>query len=155
MTDVTWQWSRDPQTDIPVFRLTAWMTVTRRSQGPPWPATRRSAADDGTKFLRVTASYTDAEGVGKTAAECRRLRTWRSRRSRNLAPVFTDEDDRRQPTVSRSTRGKVAEDADAPVTLGAPNVGADRVVATDDVDAETNDGHTLYLLSGADAASFT
>ena len=53
-------------------------------------------ADDNTKFLRVTASYTDAQGSGKTAVGTPINLAGMAQavvRVRNLAPVFTDEDD--------------------------------------------------------------
>ena len=68
---------------------------------------------------------------------------------RNLAPVFTDEDDDTEG-IQVDPR-EVAEDAAADATVGAP------VVATDNADADDtgDDNEIIYRLSGADAASFT
>ena len=50
------------------------------------------AADDG-KYLRVTATYTDGEGSGKTAVGMPATPHAMVQKVRNLAPAFTDEDD--------------------------------------------------------------
>ena len=142
VTDVTWQWERaddaafgtdDNVTDIKDATNAGYTPVT---------------ADD-TKFLRVTASYTDAEGEGKTAVGTPNLAGTAQavQKVRNLAPVFMDEDV--DTDGIQIEPREVAEDAAENGAVGTP------VVATDEADADTNDDNSiLYLLSGADAASF-
>ena len=137
VTDVTWQWSIGDQADgsnaeeIEDATMAGYTPVT---------------ADDR-KYLRVTASYTDAEGSGKTVVEMPATPNVMVQKVRNLAPVFTDEDD--DTDGIQIDPREVAEDAAATDGVGEP------VVATDDADAETGDNdEILYLLGGADAASF-
>ena len=82
VTGVTWQWSKSDAangtyTDIDGATMAGYTPVT---------------ADDG-DFLRVTATYTDAEGSGKTAVGMPTETNVAVVKVRNLAPVFTDEDD--------------------------------------------------------------
>ena len=134
VTDVTWQWSKSntasgTYTDIKDATNAGYTPVV---------------ADD-TTFLRVTATYTDAESSGKTAVG---MPGQAVEKVRNLAPAFTDEDDEDTPGIQVDDR-EVAEDAAAAVAVGAP------VEATDMADADADDNNSIfYLLSGADAASF-
>ena len=136
VTDVTWQWSKSDQangtyTDIEDATMAGYTPVT----------------DDDTEFLRVTASYTDAEGSGKTAVGMPADPNVAVEKVRNLAPVFNDDDD--DTAGIQINPREVMEDAAAAADVGAP------VVATDTADDETGDNNAiLYLLSGADAASF-
>ena len=132
---VTWQWSKadtGPGTysDIDGATMASYTLVV----------------EDLEKFLKATATYTDAQGSGKTVEST--VLTQEVQKVRNLAPVFTDEDeDADGIQVDPRT---VDEDADATDVVGAP------VVATDTVDAERGDDNAIsYRLSGADAASFT
>ena len=139
VTGVTWQWSR---ADNAAFgdgdNVTKIKDATMAGYTPV-------AADDG-KYLRVTATYTDNEGSGKTAVGVPAA-TDPVAKVRNLAPVFTDED--ADTDGIQVDDREVAEDAAAAAPVGAT------VVATDTADADiTDDGDILYLLSGADAASF-
>ena len=143
VTGVTWQWERadaaefgdgDNVTEIEDATMAGYTPV---------------AADDE-KFLRVTATYTDAEGSGKTAVGTPNLAgTAQSvEKVRNLAPVFTDEDD--DTAGLQIDPREVAEDAAAGDDVGDP------VVATDAADADTSDDRSIfYSLSGPDASSFT
>ena len=157
VTDVTWQWSiadnaafgeNDNVTKIKDATMAGYTPVT---------------ADDE-KYLRVTASYTDAQGSGKTVVASptdpnvdvdTEITNVMVEKVRNLAPVFTDEDtdtDGIQINPRAVAEGS-AEDTDVN-TAAAPNTAAP-VVATDTADADgTDDNSILYLLSGADAASF-
>ena len=133
VTGVTWQWSKSEMVDGTYAKI---KDATNAGYTP--------VADDDDKFLRVTASYTDVEGSGKTAdgtpAEM-------VEKVRNLAPVFNDED--ADTAGIQIDPREVAEDAAAAVGVGAP------VVATDEADADdSDDDDILYLLSGAEAASF-
>ena len=142
VTGVTWQWER---ADNDVFTTNA-ADIKDATNAGYTPV----AADDG-KFLRVTASYTDAEGSGKTAVGVPNQAGTAQmvRKVRNLAPVFTDEDTSDDAPGIQVNDRSVAEDAAANGEVGAV------VVATDMADADdTDDGSILYLLSGADAASF-
>ena len=142
VTDVTWQWSRaddaafdtnDNVTDIKDATMAGYTPVT---------------ADDD-KYLRVTATYTDDEGSGKTAVGTPNLAGTAQvvAKVRNLAPVFTDEDD--ETDGIQIDPREVLENALEDASVG------DVVLATDTADADdTDDTAILYLLSGADAASF-
>ena len=96
------------------------VTMPRTSKMPPMAGYTPVTADD-TKFLRVTASYTDAEGSkGRPLLECqtrlgrpkwsRRSATWR----RCLPTRTTDTDG-----IQIDPR-EVAEDADADCQRGSP-----------------------------------
>ena len=87
VTGVTWQWSRE------LIKRTAFgdgdnVTKIKDATNAGYTPV---AADDG-DFLRVTASYTDAEGSGKTAVGMPATPNVMVEKVRNLAPVFTDED---------------------------------------------------------------
>ena len=145
VTGVTWQWSI---ADTAAFGDNDNVTKIKDATNAGYTPV---AADDG-KYLRVTATYTDAQGSGKTAvgepAEA-------VVKVRNLAPAFTDEDTSDDAPGLQINPRKVAEDADdgdkVNVTL---DDGSDTpVAATDTADADDNES-ILYLLGGADAASF-
>ena len=144
VTGVTWQWSIADNAEFgDGDNVTKIKDATNAGYTPV-------TADD-TKFLRVTASYTDVEGSGKTAVGMPNQAGTAQmvQKVRNLAPVFNDEDTNEDAPGIQVNDRSVAEDADAADTVGGP------VVATDTADAETGDnGSILYLLSGADAASF-
>ena len=82
MSGITWQWSRAGSAafgdDDNVMEI---KDATMASYTP-------MAADDG-DYLKVTASYTDAQGPGKTSEKVSGRAV---QRVRNLAPMFTDED---------------------------------------------------------------
>ncbi len=138
VTDVTWQWSRaDADAFSDVDNVTKIKDATNAGYTPV-------DADDE-KFLRVTASYTDAEGSGKTAVGTPNLAA--VSKVRNLAPAFTDEDD--DADGIQIDPREVAEDAAEDDAVGPV------VAATDTADADNSDNEfILYLLSGADATSF-
>ena len=75
---------------------------------------------------------------------------------RNLAPVFNDEDDDTAGIQVKPRQVPENSPAATVVTLGdSANPAEDPVDATDGADAEMGDDNSiLYLLSGADAASF-
>ena len=101
---------------------------------------------DVTRFLRATATYTDAHGPDKSASV---ISAQAVASARNLAPVFTDEDTETDG-VQLNPR-EVGEDA----TAGSTTVGAP-IPATDTVDDETADNTALaFALSGADAGLFS
>ncbi len=117
---VTWQWesSSDQST---------WTAISGETSDSYTPV-----ADDESNYLRVTASYTDGEGPGKTAVAAPEDAV-RAAPVTNVAPAFDP------PTASR--------DVDENTAAGE-NVG-DPVVATD------ADNDTLtYRLSGDNASSF-
>ena len=137
VTDVTWQWER---ADAAGFGDGDDVTKIKDATNAGYTPVD---ADD-TKFLRVTASYTDDEGEGKTAVG---MPAEMVEKVRNLAPVFTDED--ADTDGIQIDPREVAEDAAATDNVGAV------VVATDTADDDdTDDNSILYILSGADAASF-
>ena len=142
VSDVTWQWSRadaatfDTNNDN-VDNVTKIKGATMASYTP--------VTADKTKFLRATASYTDAQGDGKTAAA---ISGQAVQEARNLAPVFTDEDT--DADGIQVDPREVAEDAGDGEEVGPV------VVATDTVDADgTDDNAIVYRLSGGDTDSFT
>ena len=116
VTGETWQWAGSdamggPYTNIP--------DATSASYTPE--------AADANKYLRATASYTDAEGSGKMASMQTMMVTM------NASPMFDSETGTRE----------VAENTAAGTGIGGP------VTATD-ADSDT----LTYALGGTDAASF-
>ena len=147
VTGVTWQWSKGDAVDGSDA-----MKIEGATTAGYTPVT---ADDEG--YLRVTATYTDAEGSGKTAVGMPATPNVMVEKVRNLAPVFDDEDDDTDG-IQINPRA-VAEDAEADVAVTDPKADSPTapapVVATDTADAETDDNEEImYLLSGADAASF-
>ena len=142
VTGVTWQWSRADNTAFGDGDNVTKIKDATNAGYTPVPA-------DNAKYLRVTATYTDAEGSGKTAVGVTASPDVAVQKVRNLAPVFTDEDTTDDAPGIQVDDREVAEDAAVNDNVGAP------VAATDGDDAETGDDDSiLYLLSGADAASF-
>ena len=149
VTDVTWQWSI---ADNAAFGEGDSVTKIKDATNAGYTPVD---ADDG-KYLRVTASYTDAQGSGKTVVASptdpnvdvdTEITNVMVLKVRNLAPAFTDEDG--ETDGIQINPREVMEDAAAAAAVGDP------VVATDTADADdTDDDDILYLLSGADAASF-
>ena len=122
----TWQWT-----------IAASSTGAFNNISGGTSATYTPLAGDVGKYLKVTASYADGEGSGKTAtgvsASPVRVRPVMVRPANNAAPVFA------AGTAVRS----VAENTAAGRSIGAP------VTATD------SDNDTLnYSLGGTDAGSF-
>ena len=117
---VTWKW--EISTD-----QTNWNTITDAATNSYTPG-----SDDIGDYLRVTATYEDEIGPGKTAqTESGAILT---APPTNLEPSFTD------PTANRT----VAENTPAGQPIGAP-------VAATHLD---NVGTLTYSLGGTDAASF-
>ena len=117
---VTWQWQRTSLTNTGV-----WGAITGAVSASYTP----DAQDIG-RFLRVVASYTDAEGSGKTATSG----TTAVVATATGAPTFADR------TVSRSVDENSAGEA----------------VVGDPVAARHDEGDIpIYSLSGTDASSFT
>ena len=98
VTSVTWQWEK---ADNAAFTTNA-ADIKDATNAGYTPV----VADDG-DFLRVTATYTDAEGSGKTAVGMPADPNVMVEKVRNLAPVFLPT---RTPLTmhlaSRSTRGR-------------------------------------------------
>ena len=146
VTGVTWQWQRaddaaGPYADIKDATAAGYTPV---------------AADDG-KFLRAVASYTDAEGSGKTAQGEPADPNVAVAKVRNLAPAFADEDDD-TPGIQVNPRA-VPENSAAGTSVTDPEAAdpaaAAPVVATDTADADGDDDTSIfYILSGTDAQYF-
>ena len=120
---ITWVWESSSD-------RSAWTAITGATS-----ASYEPVADDGGKYLRVTASYSDPLGAGRSA----QLEIARAVRlapvTTNVAPAF--------PSTETGARS-VAEN-----TAGGQDIGA-RVAATD-----TDSGDTLtYALSGSGAEAF-
>ena len=118
----TWVWARfvDPNS--------GWTDITGATSDSYTPV----AADLG-KYLRVTVSYTDGHGSGKSAREVSDNPV-RAAPVNNVAPAFSD----------TSTTRSVAENTVPGTDIGDP-------VAAVDPDA---DDTLIYTLGGTDAASF-
>ena len=117
VTGETWQWATSSSATGP------WTDIAGETSASYTPV----EADAGS-FLQATASYDDAEGVGKTASAV------------SDAPVGTN----RAPEFPAETAARTVPDSTAP----GGNVG-DPVVATD-----PDDDTLTYTLGGADAGSF-
>ena len=90
-------------------------------------------------YLRVTASYTDPEGSGKSAMERSDYKV-QARRGSNNAPVFPDQDPDMPNDQSETAARMVAENTPAGMAIGDP------------VAAEDTDGDILtYTLTGNNA----
>ena len=123
VSGLTWKW------DISNDGSSGWAAITGGTTASYTPV-----AQDVGKFLRVTASYSDGEGAGKTA-QAAAPNVVRDVPATNDAPEF--------PSSENGNR-TVAENTGASENVGAP------VTATD-----SDSGDTLtYKLSGADARSF-
>ena len=98
VSDLTWQWSRADTADGNYSDIDG---ATMASYTP--------VVEDLKKFLKATASYTDAQGSGKTVESPEP--TQGVQKVRNLAPVFMDGDTDTQG-IQVDPR-EVAEDAAA------------------------------------------
>ena len=133
----TWHWERRNKDDGP----DDWSTATTTTNVPD-PITTEVAilttmytpvAEDIDHFLRVTASYTDAQGPNKSVDEISANFTLKNLVNDN--PVFHDEEGAAVTELTRS----VAEDASEGDAVGAP------------VEAYDDDGDTLtYELEDGD-----
>ena len=120
VTGTTWEWeSSSDQTD--------WAAITGATDDSYTPV-----AGDVDNYLRVTASYTDGEGSGKSAQAVSDNAVQAAPLSNN-APEFSGD----------SATREIAENTAAGENIGSP------VVATDDDDASLT-----YSLGGTDAKSF-
>ena len=120
VTGTTWEWeSSSDQTN--------WAAISGATGGSYTPV----AADVG-NYLRVTASYTDGEGSGKSA-QAVSDNAVQAAPITNTAPVFSGD----------SATREIAENTAADENIGDP------VAATDDDDASLT-----YSLGGTDAGSF-
>ncbi|MCY3886915.1 MAG: cadherin domain-containing protein [Chloroflexi bacterium] len=136
---VTWKWESAAAAadfDDATATITEIKGATSASYTP--------VEDDAGRFLRATASYTDAHGPDKSASVVSEQAV---QAAHNLAPVFTDEDT--ETTGTQLDPREVAENSDAGTNVGDP------IVATDTADAEPGDNDALtFALSGADAGPF-
>ena len=122
VSSATWQWQTFENP------ITKWADIARATQQAYTPV----EADVG-KYLRATASYTDAEGSGKSAQGV--VIAVRAAPLQNAAPVFADD------TATRT----VPENSVVGTNVGAP------VTATD-----SNIDDTLtYSVEGTDTDSFS
>ena len=120
VTGTTWKWeSSSDQTD--------WAAITGATEGRYSPV-----GGDVGNYLRVTASYTDGEGSGKSA-QAVSDNAVQAAPLTNSAPVFSGD----------SATREIAENTAAGENIGGP------VVATDD-----DDDALTYALGGTDAESF-
>ena len=139
VSGVTWKWESAASDNSDFSDATAITEIDGATSASYTPV-----AGDVSRFLRATASYTDAHGSDKSASA---ISTQAVVAAYNLAPVFTDEDD--------DTDGTQLEPREVPENSAEDtNVGA-AIPATDEDDAETNDNNALvFTLSGADAGLF-
>ena len=136
VSGVTWKWESAADFGDANAEITEIDGATAASYTP--------VADDVGRFLRATASYTDAHGSDKSASTPADQPV---ASARNLAPVFLDED--------RDTDGVQLNPREVPENSIADTDVRVVIVATDTVDAETADDNALvFALSGADAGLF-
>ena len=122
----TWRWERSAD-------MSAWSVIPGASSASYTPV-----ALDKSSYLRVTASYTDGQGAGKSASAVSTAAV-----VANTAPRFPIEEPGAEEEAGDTLERMVAENADAGAQAGAP------VAAVDpDGDAPT------YRLSGDDAGHF-
>ena len=120
VTGTTWKWeSSSDQTN--------WAAITGATEGSYSPV-----GGDVGNYLRVTASYTDGEGSGKSA-QAVSDNAVQAAPLTNSAPVFSGD----------SATREIAENTEAGENIGSP------VVATDD-----HDDALTYTLGGTDEESF-
>ena len=118
ITDITWQWASSDAKDGTFTPIEGAMSSMYTPE-----------AADVNKYLRATASYTDAEGSGKSANET----SANAVATANVGPEF----------ATAMTNRTVAENTAAGEDIGNP-------VAANDANGDT----LAYTLGGADAASF-
>ncbi len=169
VTGVSWQWERDttggPEPDgTPTVNCNpvnpadlAWEDA--EGEGTTSSTYTPNRADDG-KCLRATASYTDPQGPGSTNV----VSSEAVEKARNLAPKFRD-DDGITPGIQINPRFVVENAAENAVVVINTNgsdadsdsdAALDRVLATDDLDAEGGDDNMIaYSLSGSGASAFS
>ena len=127
LSDIAWTWESYSAT------TSTWTTVSITTAGSPASNSYTPNVDDEGNTLRITATYTDGHGSGKSVVE-QPSNTVRPAPPVNYPPVFASS------TVSRS----IAENTAAGENIGDP-------VTADD----QNSGDILrYALEGTDAASF-
>ena len=142
VTDVTWQWER-----AVAAAFGANDDVTKIKDATMAGYTPVDADDD--KYLRVTATYTDAQGSGKTAVGVPADPNVVVEKVRNLAPVFMDEDTTDDAPGIQVNDRSVAENAAVGAAVTLDDTAAP-VVATDVADADASDDRFItYLLSAA------
>ena len=122
ITGETWKW--ETSTD-----QNSWTVITGETTNSYTPD-----ADDENKYLRVTVTYTDDDGSGKTA-EAQTTSAVALRAATNVHPSFADE----------TTTREVAENTASGQNIGAP------VTAT----PGDNKGTLKYTLGGTDDTSFS
>ena len=139
VSGVTWKWeSAATIADFadPTAEITEIEGATSASYTP--------VAGDVGRALRATASYTDAHGPDKSASL---VAAQLVASARNLAPVFTDEDE--------DTDGIQLEPREVPENSPEDTEVGAVIVATDTADDESADnGALVFTLSGADAGLF-
>ena len=112
LSDTTWKWAK-ASTARGSYTVIEGATAASYT---PKPA-------DVNHYLRVTATYTDPQGAGKTAVATTANKVLVSR-STNTAPVFKDADDVEIPDGTGIER-EVAENTPKGVAVGAPVAAAD------------------------------
>ena len=131
-SDVKWQWAKSSS------RAGTYSDIEDATEISYMPQDADIAS-----YLRVTATYTDPEGSGKSAME-RSAYEVQAIRGANNAPVFPDQDPDTDGDQSDTATREVAENTAAGQAIGDPVV------------AEDEDGDVLtYTLSGTDADSFS
>ena len=128
VSNITWQWYDNAQNAI--AKATS--------------ATYKPVEDDVGEILRATAMYTDGEDEGKTAMGTSVNMV--AVDTRNRPPAFDDQDDDTMGVQNDETTREVAENTASPGTVGSPVAATDPAPNSDELD---------YMLSGADADSFT
>ena len=135
-TNPKWQWAKSRSKN-------GSYTGIDGAEAATYTPTDASGKSDAGYHLRVTVSYTDPQGSGKSAM-MKSEYTVRATRVSNSAPEFAAAQDPTMEGGQADAAREVAENTEAGTDIGAP------VVATD---ADSNDLLT-YTLTGADADSF-
>ncbi len=150
ISGLTWQWFRSISAvgDFTAIKDAKSDTYTPVADDVPTP---------DAMFLRATASYTDGHGGDKSATGAARIRV--AVDTRNMAPMFEDQDTETDGVQNTETTRKVEENIKADATDDTPPDVQD--VATDNVgrpvmatDPDPNVDALTYTLGGPDAAKF-
>ena len=131
LTAQTWKWEKSTS------RSSGWTVIDGATDAMYTPE-----PDDIVRYLRVTVTYTDPQGSGKTEMAVSDKKVL-AKRSTNTAPVFRNADDKEIEDGTAITR-EVPENSDASTNVGA------RVAA---YDAE-GDALTYTISGGEDEDSF-
>ena len=134
ISDLKWQWAKASS------KTGRYVDIDKETGNAYTPVD-----GDHRSYLRATASYTDAEGSGKSAMVVSEYAV-EKRRGANMAPAFPDQDPSTGDVQNTETTREVAENTKAGQAIGNPVVAEDENI--DPVEVLT------YTLGGANAGDF-